>query len=300
MSAKKKLLLFFGAYLVAAVVWASLYGPPGLSEAYLSTPYEEDSAGDTAFDAYAKIARAHIPSRTNRVVHEHYLEVVKSDAYKRWIQRPEEAVIRAEYERNPALTPAHDRLMAGVKFVEEYEARPAYLAEQHRTAAFHYFFEFFNALAVVVLVVMFAARPMATFVEDAIRRVSDRIRRATEAREEAAARKAAAEQQLAGLDKEKKRIASQTDALIEQGVDEIRGATDNAVAQLDEEAEQRKQAELKQAIMDMKRELVTESIRLLAERLRASASSEGQTEYVRRFADELSRHGRAAGGDDRG
>ena len=124
----KKFLMLLTA--VALVGWIGvnwLLGPPGLSSEYLEKYH---------------------------VSHEHYLEAIKNDEYKHYIQRP-----------NLVTLEEHPHLQQRVAFVEEYTANEDFQAEQHRIHLYTLFFEVFNAALVVVLIVRLAKAPLLKFLD---------------------------------------------------------------------------------------------------------------------------------------
>src|SRR5690606_19399390 len=133
--AKRFLLGFLAFALTGWLTGILLFGPPGLSSDYLAQ-YHHD--------------------------HEHYVEIIKSDLYKRYVERPA--------LHGPDQLDEHDAhlLSSYIPFAAAYEARPEFQAEQHRIHRLSLYFEFFNPLLVVVLVWRFARKPLANFFDGQI------------------------------------------------------------------------------------------------------------------------------------
>jgi len=172
-------------------------------------------------------------------------------------------------------------------FVEEYESRPEFIAQERRIAIYQYFFEFLNVLAIVVLAVRFLRKPLLAFLDRQVAAIRGRIEKAASARREAEERKAAAEAKLEGLEAEKERVREQADELIELEAARIREATEHAIAQIVQETEERKHMELHHAAMQLKQELVTQAVDQLAERLKAEVGHSQQTALIEEFVRSL-------------
>ncbi|MBN2311770.1 MAG: ATP synthase F0 subunit B [Candidatus Hydrogenedentes bacterium] len=241
--AKRFLLWYFGVYLVVAVGATVVLGPPGLSGAYMEKYAHE---------------------------HEHYLEIVKSDAYKLYIERP-------------ALHPPDDALAGRLGFVEQYEQRPEFLSEQNRMHVRGLFYEFFNALAVVVMAVRFARGPLLAFLDKRAAEIGARIDQADRAQREAAAQKEDAQAKMARVDEERSRIAEEGQGLASREAEAIAAGTEEQAAQIAEDTEARKRLEARRAAMQLKRDLVGKSIELLEARLKAEASEARENVLVDHF-----------------
>lgn len=288
MSTKKKLLIFLAVYLVIAGVVVALYKSPGYSSAYMKSPYKVEGVENTAYQAYLKTIHApHMHERTTQQVHDHYLEIIKSDAYKHWEQRPIDEVIRKEYERRPHMQPSYDRLMAGIKFVEEYESRPEFKAEKARMGTYDLFFSFFNAIALLILAVWFGWKPVRNLLDEQAEGVQIRIEGAESARSEAEKRRKQAETKLAELEAEKAEITRQNEALAEMEKTKVEELTANALAQIDAETEERKRMEQQHAAVQVRQELVEQAISRMTETLKREANEERQAAFVKYFVSEL-------------
>lgn len=265
-SPKKFLLIYFVVYLVISAGWVAIYKSPAFSAAYIEE-YGED--------------------------HERYLEIVKSDPYKHYEQRPH--LIEQYYERHPQAILSYDELVAGVAFVEEYTARPAYQAEAQRTARYNLFFEFFNALAVAVLVGWFGWRPLMRFLDQQVDGVRARIGRAENRRKAAVDRLEAAKAQLDGLEEERERIREQAMALAETERATAAEMTERVLAQVEQEASERAELERVAAAQELRAELILQAAEKLEEELRRGADEATQDQMVHEFAEGLRAH-IAAGG----
>lgn len=260
MTTKQFLIAFAVVYAILAAFGTVMWGPPGYSSEYMDE---------------------------HKAEHERYIEIVKSDGYKHWLQRPKREVIEQAYERNPGMKPPLEELMPAVAFAEEYEQEPFFVAEKERQATYTLYFEFLNWLAVMVIVVKLGRKPLLEFLDDQAAKVRRRIEKARTAREEAEQRRGEAEQRVARLDQDRQEIEKQNEARIAQELEEIREGTEYTLEQLRAEAEERKRAEEHQAAMRMKAELVTAAIDKLKAQLRESASQDRQTALVHEFVNEL-------------
>lgn len=237
---KRYLLIFFGVYIGGALLANFLWGPPGLSREYEKQYGKE---------------------------HEHYLEIIKSDAYKLYAQRP---------ELNP-LDPAL------VTFVGTYTGREAFKKEEHRQAIYHNFFEFFQVIMVLTLVVHFARKPLLNFLDAQIAEVRTKLERVEQARQDAAQRKQQAEEKARSLPDAKERTARETEALIARERARFEEMARFALETLDKETEDRKQEEQHAAALRVKQELVGQSIDLFVAQYKATVSPEAQAAQTDRF-----------------
>jgi F0F1-type ATP synthase membrane subunit b/b' len=243
-STKRFLLTFFIVYMTLAVIWALLFGPPGLSEEYLEQ---------------------------NKADHERYLEITKSDWYKR-------------YEERPLLHPAENSLQESqIAFAEEYSSRPDFIAESRRAAIFHNFFEFYNALAVVIIAVHFGKKPLLAFVDQQIADVRAKMDKARTAREAAQGHRGEAQVKMDGLEAEKAQIEEQAAEMIDEDAKAIAEGRENILAQIDTETEERKTLEERHAAMRLKEELVDQAMAELTERLKASTTPQLQSAMLDQF-----------------
>ncbi len=247
---KRFFLIFFGVYLVVAVLWAAFMGPPGMSEEYL----DEYKAG-----------------------HEHYLQVVKSDAYK-------------IHKERPHLHPAEGKLKRDVIFVEKYEALEDFQAEQKRISLFELVFSIVNAGMVVILAVRFGRKPLLGFLDEKIDDIRQKLDRSESARAKAAELRAAAEDNVARLDAQRQKVEEQAGEMIKDEKARLAEGTRLALEQLDEETEARKHAEERRAAMLVKEELVTQSVEQLAKELQTTLTPQDQDGLFDEFLGRLERN----------
>lgn len=224
---KRFLLGFLGVALIGWLAGILLFGPPGLSAEYLAQ-YHHD--------------------------HEHYVDITKSDLYKRYVERPA--------LHGPEQLNEHDAhlLNSYLPFVEAYEARPEFQAEQHRIHRLGLYFEFFNPLLVVLLVWRFARKPLQGFLDGQIAALRTRLEEAAQARAEAAARLREAEVRQAGLEAERQQVREDTEARMQRELAELERSNQASLRAMERELEERKQAELDRATLNLKRELVDAAI----------------------------------------
>ncbi len=250
MSPTKKFLLIYAAvYLPLAIGINVAFGPPGFTPDYL----EE-----------------------NQAQHDRYLDGVKRDAYKIWTERPE-------------LNPPDEALSALIAFVEEYEGREDFIGEQKRRSLYVIFFDCFNVTMLIVLVVRFARKPLAAAIDAMIEQVRTRIEKAEGAQAGAAQRKKTVEDRLAGIDSERERILRETAQQVDLERAAIEEGTAVALAQFEQELEDRKRAEELKARNAMKAELVDEAIAVLIARHKAEHSAEAESVLVEDFVRQLER-----------
>ena len=255
---KRFLLIFFGA---ALIVWLGInfrLGPPGLSSAYL---YGEDGEGGFKAD------------------HDHYLDIIKSGAYKLYEQRP--------HLNGPDQPGAPKDLAGNIEFVEHYEAREAFQAEEHRRALYDILFDFFNAALVVVLVVYFGRKPLLKFMDEKIAELREKMETLAAARKDAEARRRGAEGKIARLPEEEAQIAAATEARLAKEMAELEEANQRSLEIMRRELEDRKRDEEKAAAMLVKEELVNQAIANLIDDYRAKDSAEQQARLVEQFAGDV-------------
>ena len=253
MSPAKRFLLILGA--VSLVVWIGanlLLGPPGLSRQYLGQYKKE---------------------------HERYIEVTKSLPYKLYTERP--------HLHGPGSPGAPENLAQNIVFVEQYEANPAFQAEQRRIGVYGLFFDFFNAGLVIVILVRFVRKPVLNFLDEKVAEVRDRIESAAQAREAAEERRRRADHQLAHLDDDRERIAEETARRLEHEMAALKRANERSLALLWRELADRKHQEIVAAKQQVKRELVNETIQRLVERYRAEQSPEREADLIDQFVRDL-------------
>ena len=247
MSATKKFFLKLAVVSLAVWILANVFlGPPGLSRAYR--------------DQY-------------KAEHDHYLEIVKSDAYKRYSYRP---------ELNAEAIPGEQ-----IDFVERYEARPELIQEQRRIALYGLFFDFFNAALVLLIVVKFGKGPLLKFLDERIAELRQKIESAAQGRKDAEARRKAAQAQITQLPEERRAVEEQTQERLKRELAALEEANRHSLKVMEEELADRKREEEHAAAMMVKRELVNQTIDQLAARYRKERTAERESALVEQFACEL-------------
>ncbi len=237
---------------VALLGWIGvnwLLGPPGLSEAYRST---------------------------HRAAHERYLEAIKSDDYKHYVQRPH----LFDLEANPELG-------RRVALVAEYEATEDFQAEQHRIHLYTLFFEIFNATLVVVLVLRLAKAPLLRFLDEQIEELRDKINQAARSRKSALGRRASVEDKLAHVHEEELKVSEQTERRLERELAELAEANHYSVGLHERELTERKKAEVHAAELALKRELVHQAIEALTAQAKANDSQERHDALIQQFTHDV-------------
>jgi len=253
MSPAKRFLLIFA--IVSLGVWIGanlLLGPPGLSRPYL---------------------------RQYKQGHERYIEITKSLPYKLYSERP--------HLHGPGSPGAPQGLAENIAFVEQYEANPAFQAEQRRIGVYGLFFDVFNAALVVVILVRFARKPLLNFLEEKAAHVRERIESSAGARGAAEERLRRAEDQLAHVEDERARVAAETARRLEHEMAELKRANERSLALLWQELADRKHQEIVAAKQQVKRELVSETIKRLEERYQAEQSPEREADLIDQFVRDL-------------
>lgn len=237
---------------VALLGWIGvnwLLGPPGLSEAYRST---------------------------HHTAHERYLEAIKNDEYKHYVQRPH----LVDLEANPEL--AHR-----VALVAEYEATEAFQAEQHRIHLYSLFFEIFNATLVVVLILRFAKAPLLRFLDEQIEELRDKINQAARSRKSALGRRATVEDKLAHVHEEELKVSAQTERRLERELAELAEANHYSVGLHERELTERKKAAVHAAELALKQELVHKAIEALTAQAKTNNSQERHDTLIRQFTSNV-------------
>ncbi len=228
---KRFFLYLAAAYVVLSALIMIGFGPPRLSGAYLDE-YEAD--------------------------HDRYVEIIYSEEYKRHMQ-------------NPVRHPADEELQADIEFVREYEARPEFQRANFRRRMSQFLFEVLNAGVIVVVAVRFGTRPLLSFLDERIGDLRKRIAWADEARKEAEKQKQTAQDKLDQLDDVRRNITQKTHDVIEQEQEAIEEATEQNIARIDAEAEERMRVEELQAAQQVKAELIDKAAEELKERYQQRA-----------------------------
>ena len=238
---------YFLIYLTVSVSLLVSLGPVGMSKSYL---------GEFKSD------------------HDRYLETIKLEAHKRWSQRPK-------------LNPPDQDLAARIDFVEEYTARPQYMAEQKRRAIYGTLIDLFKFGMVIVLVSHFARKPVAELIANMIETVGAKMERTTNDLKDATQSRADAQTKLDGLPAQQEEIDEQTARRIDEMQREDRESTGRRLSNFNRETEDRKRNEEALARRELKREIVDQAVALLAERFRGQRTqTEGDT-LIDQFVQQL-------------
>jgi F0F1-type ATP synthase membrane subunit b/b' len=226
-----------------------LLGPPGLSKDYLAE---------------------------HRAAHESYLEVIKSDDYKRYIQRPD--LVHLE---------AVPRLRQRVELVNAYVSNEAFQTEQHRIHLYTLFFELFNAAIVVVLVLRLAKAPLLSFLDTQVEELRERINQAARSRKSSLGRRAGIEDKLAHIAEEELRLNAETENRLERELAELAEANHYSLGLHERELAERKRAETHAAELVLKRRLVDEAVDALVAQISANQSPESHDKLIDQFNADL-------------
>ena len=247
--AKRFFLGLLAVYILLAVLILAGVGPPQLSGAYLEE-YQAD--------------------------HDRYLEIIHSPAYKMHVQNP---------ERHPA----EGALAEDVAFVEEYEARPEFQSAARQRDVSVFLFECLNAGALLAIAVRFGRKPLLEFLDQQVTDARKRLEWAQENRRKAEERKKKAQKHLDALDQRRREITAHTQTVIHQERDQIRKATEQNLAQIEAETNERVHVEELRTTLRIRRELVEQAVAELRERYAAERSDETLAQLVEDFASRLER-----------
>ncbi|MBI1318734.1 MAG: hypothetical protein GC168_07270 [Candidatus Hydrogenedens sp.] len=248
---KPFLLGLFSLAFVGWLIGNSIWGFPGLSAEYLEAHKHE---------------------------HEHYLEVVKSDDYKRYIQRPHLF----------DMSKAHDHhFEASVKFIEEYEKNPELVAEEARLAKRGLYFDFFNATLVVVLFIRFGWPPLMRFLDSSIAEKVERMHAAKAARAEAAGRLDGLQSKVKELPEAEARATEESEAAIERLREEARVRNEERLEEVRRELADQEAGAVAAAERRLRRELFDKAAREFEEELRKNPPEYARGGLVDAFAAAL-------------
>jgi len=238
---------YFVAYAAVAVTVNVFFGPPGYSNEYLDE-YKEQ--------------------------HDRYLSITKSKEYKLW-------------EENPDANPPDEGLAEDIEFVQQYEARGEFAAEQRRRTIYETILDFFNVFMIVLLAYRFGKAPLLNFLDGKIEEIRGRIEEAERARETALTHKAEAESKLANLDHVKARIERETEGRIALETRRIHESTEHNLSILEKEKEDRLRHEELLARQAVKAELVDRAIEEITKGYENTRSKESERHLMERFVLEL-------------
>lgn len=228
--------------LVGFIAINVLLGPPGLSKEYLAD---------------------------HKARHDHYLEVRKSEAFKRYEQRPG--------LNGPGGEGASAHLAENIAFAEAYRQMPEFVAEQKRIALYEQAFSFFNASLVVIIALYFGRKPLLRFLDAGIEELRRKLREAEDQRLAAEKRRQDAEARLAGLPEESRRIAAETQERLDRELAELAEANQRSLAVMEADLKDRRREVVKEAEFRVKQELVNAAINSIEERYRTALAQGGET-----------------------
>ncbi len=242
-SVKAFLLSYVAIYMVVAIGMNITLGPPGMSREYLET-YKSD--------------------------HDHYIETTKRDDYKRWTERRE-------------LNPPSESLQASIDFVETYESRPEFQAEEARRHKYDILFDIFNMSMVVILITRFARKPLIGLLDGMIDQVRQTLKKAETARNEARRRKAEALSDVNRLDQVQAEYVAETEKRIEDMRRDSALTTGESMSALNRETEDRKLNEAAMARRALKEELVNAALASLVQHVQENPSTQREDELIDSF-----------------
>jgi F0F1-type ATP synthase membrane subunit b/b' len=246
-STKQWFIAYFAVYLVVGITIIQTVGPRGFTEEYIAQYGHE---------------------------HEHYLEIIKSDEYELWSQRPN-------------LYPMSAELQGKIDFVERYEGREAFQTEQARRGRFDMLFDFFNVIMVAYLMVHFARRPLMGFLDGQIQETRERVQLAEQAHAESLQLRTETEARISGLSAETVELAKHNSVLMEEERRKFEDFTRLGLHEIDQEAAQRRNAEVLAAKHRIREELIAQAVEKLTARYKVEASPERVTKLTAEFVRQL-------------
>lgn len=178
------------------------------------------------------------------------------------------------YRERPALHPPTAQQRADFTFADAYADHPALRAERRRMAWYAAYFKWLNSAAFVALAVGFARRPLLDYLDARAASIRDTIAEAEQARREGEQRDHAAQGRLGQWPEEEAALERETDDRIDAELVQIREEMHHARVELARATEDRKRAEVYQASMTIKAELVSLAIRELEDRYKTEATQE--------------------------
>ncbi len=242
---------FFAAFTVVYVILAStglyLWGPPGNSADFLAE--HKDS-------------------------YEHYLATTKSTPYKQYIQQGDAA-------------PDDPAMAEQAAFVDEFVASPAFQAETKRRAIYSYYFGLLNAGGLMLIAYRFGRKPITGLLDAQIAEIQARLERAAAARTEANTRLEEAQSRVDGLKTDEADAKKHAAELMERERTLLEEGTQNALAFIDQETEDRKRIAGLQAQKILRKELVEQATRAIIEEYQAKRNAATETAEIRSFIGSL-------------
>ncbi len=212
--------------------------------------------------------------------HDRYLNVIKSEPYKRYLQRP--------HLNEPGMEGVPESFTwEQVDFVKDYEGSDEFRRERLRSTFYTVFFQFFNAGLVVWLAWRLGKAPLLKLIDDQIHDLRDKIAAVRNTREAAADRKNAAAEKLAKMDEEDKRIVAEAEARLARETAELEEKQKRRLDIMHREMEDRKKEEAHAALMAAKAELVDQAVDELLQLYRAADNETLQAQLIDGFTADV-------------
>ena len=246
-AAKRFLIIYFGVYLAVSILINVTLGPPGMSEAFLER-FKED--------------------------YDRYLTITKSEDYVRWQERP-------------GLIAPEGALVDNIAYVQRFETTPEFAQERDRRYWYGTAVDFFRFVMIIILAWYFGKAPLLRFLDNQREAIRRRLEQAEAARAQAAEQQRAAMEKLAGLEDERARMYSEADARVAQEEAAARESTQQSLALLEQETQDRIRHEELLARQALKAALVDRAIALIQEQYVHERSPERESILIDDFARHL-------------
>ncbi len=255
MSSAKRFMLTLAS--ISFIVWIGgsiLMGPAGLSKDYL------ENFGDH---------------------HDEYLEIIKSNEYKLYRQRP--------HLHEPGQPHVPEDFAQQLDFVETYTAQPEYQSELRRMHLYEVFFNVFNSLLLIAIIWRFARKPLLQFLDSGLARLQTRMESASEERRKSELRLLEAKEKLGHVDEERAKVLAETEERLNRELEALQEMNEQSLTMLDLEFTDRKQHEYHTAAMQVKSDIVNEAISQLENKYRNNLNEANQAVLLQRFIVDLGR-----------
>ena len=238
---------FLAAFAVVYVILAStgliLWGPPGNSAEFMA----EHKDG-----------------------YEQYLAITKSTAYKQFIQQGDAA-------------PEDPAMAEQAAFVDNFVAMPEFKAETKRRAIYSYYFGFLNAGGLMLIAFRFGRKPITGLLDAQIAEIQSRLERAAAERAEANARLEEAQLRVDGLEADEAEAKKHAAELMERERVLLAEGTQNALAFIDQETEDRKRIVELQAEKTLRKELVEQAASAIIDEYQSKRSAATEAAEINSF-----------------
>lgn len=249
---KKFLKLYFGVAFGVWLVLAVMMGPGDLSCAYRDE-YKDD--------------------------HDRYLRIIKSEVYKRYLQRPK--------LNEPGMEHVPENFAEQIAFVDEYESRDEFRSELRRSTVYTVFFQCFNAFLVIWIAWRLGKEPLLRMIDRQIHAMREKIAAVHNGRDAAAERKHAAKNKIDKAPEDETRIMGEAEERVQREVGELDAAQKRRLQIMENELEDRKQEEVHAALMQIKAELVNQAIDEVLHRYQESDDSDRQAALIDGFTADV-------------